>query len=83
MLENIIKQELFKYMDDESRQNNDELDKAQEEIASVVELIVADKKIMDKLEEAYTFKEIVYKQMYFREGFMTALRLINEINNVK
>ncbi|MFR1908612.1 MAG: hypothetical protein ACLS28_24050 [Clostridium neonatale] len=83
MLENIIKQELFKYMDDKSRQNSDELNKAREEIASVAELINADNKIMYKLDEAYTLEETVYQEMYFREGFMTALRLINEINNVK
>lgn len=83
MLEKIIEQELFKYMDDESRQNSDALNKAREEIASVAELINADKKIMYKLDEAYTLEETVYQEMYFREGFMTALRLIDEINNAK
>ena len=83
MLENIIEQELYKYMDDESRQNNDELNKAKEKISSVMELVNADKKIKDKLDEVYTLEETVYQEMYFREGFMTALRLINEINNIK
>ena len=83
MLEKIIEEELFRYMGDESRQNSDALNKAKEGIASVVELINADKKIMYKLDEAYTLEETVYQEMYFREGFMTALRLINEINNIK
>ena len=83
MLEKIIEQALFEYMDNEGRQENEEILKTQKEISAVAEKIKAEPKLMDELDAAYTAEETVYQEMYFREGFMTALRLMNEINSVK
>ena len=68
MINKIIEQALFEYMDNEGRQENKEILKTQKEISAVAEKIKAEPKLMDELDAAYTAEETVYQEMYFREG---------------
>ena len=81
MLENIIQNELIKFSENTNRQNNDSVIDADKEIETVLEKI-SDTKLEDELENATDHLMIAYSEMYFREGFLTALKLLNEINKV-
>ena len=81
MLENIIKNELIKFSEDTSRQDNDNVIEADKEIENVLSKI-SDTTIEDELENATDHLMVAYSEMYFREGFLTALKLLKEINKV-
>lgn len=84
MLENIIEIELNKFMDDESRQQSEELTSATDLVNKFMgQVRNIDSNLCMDLEAAYTQEEVEYQRMYFKEGFITAFKLINEINNIK
>lgn len=81
MLESIIQNELIKFSEDISRQNNENVINANKEIETVLSKI-SDKVLEDILENATDHLMLAYSEMYFREGFLTALKLLKEINKV-
>lgn len=84
MLENIIEIELNKFMDDTNRQQSEALISAADLVSKLMEQVRnIDSNLCMDLEAAYTQEEVEYQRIYFKEGFITAFKLINEINNVK
>jgi len=83
ILEGTIRNELIKFSEDTSRQTNQGVTDADRAIATVMDKVnKSDKLLGDELENANDLIMLAYSDMYFREGFMTALKLINGINKV-
>lgn len=84
MLKEIIEREINKFMDSRDRQNSESLSKASEKVDELMKRVhKLDSELSMELEEAYTQEEVEYQEMYFKEGFITAIKLMNEINSIK
>lgn len=83
ILDELIKNELCKFSDDTSRQKNKKVITADKSITAIMDKInKSDGLLGDELENATDLLMLSYSEMYFREGFLTAIKLVNEINKV-
>lgn len=80
MLNKIIENELYEFMQDPKRQKDKEVSKANKDMSELLtSLQKKDKSLGMKFDEVIAQEEAAIGAMYFREGFKTALKLINEI----
>lgn len=81
MLNEIIENELNKFVNDPNRQDESDVIEANKVLSEICDIVRNnDKKLGIKLDDAINMDETAIGEQYFTQGFKTALKLINEIH---
>lgn len=83
MLEEIMEMELCKFEEDGSKATSDNVEKARNKLSSLMEKIDSiDESLGRETDKVTGIIMASYGEMYFKEGFKLAIRLMNEIKEV-